>query len=695
MHPIRSWFFPALILLLIICSCKGEDPVLPPSAPSGAILVKVTPDSLSSPWLLTGPNLFSLSGSGSDILLDKIVGNYRIYWQGLDGWINPQPNAQAATLTEGDTLTFNHAYTTAPLPLGTLAIHYYPPNVPLFWEVTCCGDSNFFVTGEGDTLLRGLPENDYTVTLTTIPGFLVSILHPGNLTGNVATVSVRHGISNNVVLNLLPDESNMGTITITVEPKGLSPTWTLAGPLETIAGQGAMDSYFVPLGSYYLTWEELEGWISPDPQAMAADLSAGGTLAFQRQYLSLTPLAVPVLSAQPGEQAGEVVLAWDQVEHTMYPIVSYLIVASNEGFLNQNQWETAKVIAEVDAVSGQLPYTQIIDTTAYRFDPGSPIWVAIQARDNQGQDSPYTSSAPVQLTFIGEISGTVTGYRGLPMVGLPLTLDIEHEGGSFETTTNARGEFHFSEIVSQKNFSLQTRANNWQPDSWFDYRVESSFEFQPLEYSFGLVPQHQMDTHCSFSTPDFLTYLRAMTNTDYPTSNRPNTNLYKWDHWPLTVYLPEDDTAPALDFQALSRTAIEIWNTTMPEISFTETNDPDHADVVFVYSDEYPNFNGLVSVLEPRGNFSVGNVIPQKMEVYLHNTMDIEQRVTEVALHELGHVLGIADHSTCSDAGYLMYITSAGALDNGPEHAIHPDEQVLVETIRHLPQGLDMTGFQK
>jgi len=104
--------------------------------------------------------------------------------------------------------------------------------------------------------------------------------------------------------------------------------------------------------------------------------------------------------------------------------------------------------------------------------------------------------------------------------------------------------------------------------------------------------------------------------------------------------------------------------------------------------------NGQASIVLPDDQpYQLGDVVPQRMCVYIHDTLDDEQRIRETALHELGHVLGLVRHSSCSRSGYLMYFTAAGALDNGPENAIHPDELRAVRAIRHLPQGYDMEGF--
>jgi len=69
------------------------------------------------------------------------------------------------------------------------------------------------------------------------------------------------------------------------------------------------------------------------------------------------------------------------------------------------------------------------------------------------------------------------------------------------------------------------------------------------------------------------------------------------------------------------------------------------------------------------------------------------QRLIETAAHELGHCLGLYGHAFCPETPYLMDNTAGGALDNGPENAIHIDERRAVRMIRQMPQGLDMSPY--
>jgi len=208
-----------------------------------------------------------------------------------------------------------------------------------------------------------------------------------------------------------------------------------------------------------------------------------------------------------------------------------------------------------------------------------------------------------------------------------------------------------------------------------------------------LLPRRGSEAGCPESGGDFLKYVRHMTRTRFPTNGRPDTRLLHWERYPLRVHVPAQVNQAGLDLAALARSSALIWNSVLAEDFFVFVAAADSADVVFRFATDNPQVNGQVSILEPAGNAFIGDVIPQREEVYIAEDMGVSQRVQEVVLHELGHVLGIAEHSLCREVGYLMYISSSGALDHGPDQAIHPDEQALAFCLRYLPQGVDMEGY--
>jgi predicted Zn-dependent protease len=161
----------------------------------------------------------------------------------------------------------------------------------------------------------------------------------------------------------------------------------------------------------------------------------------------------------------------------------------------------------------------------------------------------------------------------------------------------------------------------------------------------------------------------------------------------LKVFLPEHQ-AQDLDFREACLATMDIWNMIMGEDYFVVVANSGDADVEFLFENMGPDANGQTSLLEPDDqDYHLGDVIPQRMRVRINDQQEDLQRIQETSLHELGHVLGLNRHLLCNQPGYLMYVTAAGVLDDGPENAIHIDEQRAVRAIRYLPQGYDLGGF--
>lgn len=91
---------------------------------TGTIEVDSEPNGIEAPWLLTGPNSYSLLGTQDMTLLNMAEGNYTLHWGIVSGWARPGPLAVTRTLSPGSTLTFSGLYTSNPgVPDGFMLIH--------------------------------------------------------------------------------------------------------------------------------------------------------------------------------------------------------------------------------------------------------------------------------------------------------------------------------------------------------------------------------------------------------------------------------------------------------------------------------------------------------------------------------------------------------------------------------------------
>jgi len=75
---------------------------------TGTIVIDPSPDSIDTPWSLSGPNSYSASGNGDQILTSLDPGDYTLTWGTVSGWITPSNSTQ--TLPAGETVTFVGTY---------------------------------------------------------------------------------------------------------------------------------------------------------------------------------------------------------------------------------------------------------------------------------------------------------------------------------------------------------------------------------------------------------------------------------------------------------------------------------------------------------------------------------------------------------------------------------------------------------
>ena len=254
--------------------------------------------------------------------------------------------------------------------------------------------------------------------------------------------------------------------------------------------------------------------------------------------------------------------------------------------------------------------------------------------------------------------------------------------------------------------SLETITSDDPPGfepytSYYDFRTDTLRYDEVDQVDITLMTRYPVDASCTEYENDFLGYFRYVTGTHQDMPNRPGTRLYRWDHYPLSVYIPDfyaaehDSNWPASQY---ATEMVELWNTTMEEDYFVLTDDEASADVYFefVYLSS-GGFYGQASIVLPTGydDPSFGEIIPERMRVEVSWNQPSSRRIREIALHELGHTLAFAStHSPCDDAPHLMRRSSSGALLNGWENGIHPDERRVVNCVRALPEGVDMSHFE-
>lgn len=403
------------------------------------------------------------------------------------------------------------------------------------------------------------------------------------------------------------------------------------------------------------------------------------------------PRGVPFVTVDHGPLPGEVEVSWWIVNWSTHPILEYRVALSYAGPITEDNWASAEILGRFPQRKGQVAYRECFGEASDLIQ-GAAAWIAVRALDDQGNLSRLKESHWFTLTTAWWIEGRATDLRGHPVSGISINSPLTGHA----TVTDPMGNYRVGPIRSIDVVDLD--ADDISPaSSW--YGMTSSFirSRRGVEVvsnqDFVLLHRNHLDPYCQLPDNEFLTYLRDMTYTSVRSLNHGSPNLWRWDHYPLKVFIPAQVNGAGVAMGEAAAAALALWNGIMGEDYFVRTESQEEAHIEFSFP-EMDNHYGLATLLEPTGpGAHLGRVIPRKMGVAINPVLPDFETVTETSLHELGHTLGLYAHAGCSAPGYLMKVAGGfGALDRA--EPIHPDEQRAVESIRYLPQGQDMALYR-
>lgn len=394
------------------------------------------------------------------------------------------------------------------------------------------------------------------------------------------------------------------------------------------------------------------------------------------------PPPVPVVTSVPGAEPAQVVLSWTRVSGSTYPIVDYAVVVSYAGLVTAQNWDQAQALGTVAHLPGQIAYTLTFDRANGGLIPGAEAWFAVRARDDRGQMSAAVTNRYTRITTEWWIDGRVINDAGQPLLGVVVGTTVPLRNSN----TDGSGHFRLGPYRSIDSVSVRTTT-----DDYYDYTTARLGSAADADLDLVLPGKYGVDPACTAYDGDFLNYLRHMTRTVASDVDTSASRLWKWDHWPITVFLPDSTTAGGRELDDLARAMLARWNTALGETYLTEATTAAAADVRFAWVIDAAAGYGETALVLPAGRV-LGDVVPQKIRVEIEIGLGTDQFFQEVALHELGHVLGLVNHSIfCTGSGHLMVLGASGNLSL--PNPIHPDEVRAVRCVRRLPQGADMRRY--
>lgn len=396
-----------------------------------------------------------------------------------------------------------------------------------------------------------------------------------------------------------------------------------------------------------------------------------------------TPPAVSSAVVAPGADPVQVEITWTRVSGSTYPLTDYVIVVSYTGPVTAETWDAAQLLATIPHVPGQVGYSAIFDRDHGALVPGAEAWFAIRARDDHGQLSATVTSRHTRITTEWWIDGRVLDDLGEPLLGVIVATNSPARNSN----SDVDGRYRLGPYRSVDTVQVQTTAEI----GYYDFTTARLGSDVDAHLDLTLPQKYGLDPACTEYSGDFLAYLRHMTRTVSSESDTAASRLWTWDHYPVSVFLPDSTTTSGRHMDDLVRQMLALWNSTMGETYLVEVPTAAGADVEVAWVTDTDGGYGQASLIDPPGG-DFGNVKPVRMRVEIETGILTDQFFQEVALHEFGHVLGLSAHSTgCEGAGHLMVFGASGNLSL--PHPIHPDEVHAVRCVRRLPLGAEMSRY--
>ncbi len=414
--------------------------------------------------------------------------------------------------------------------------------------------------------------------------------------------------------------------------------------------------------------------------------------------VSRRPPPVADILCDDGPSPGSVRVSWRPVEPTAAPVVRYEVACSHLGPLNNDSWNQAIQLEAVEPSERKNMMSRVFTPEDHGLVPGRRLWVAVKAVDTFGLSAEVVTNGSLTLSQAYHVQGVVRDETGRPLPGIM----VRAKAQGLSAVTGTDGFYRLGPFPEGSSLCLSTESPDQRDpgesgdvgSAWYDYTTRVFDPAAMPVQDIYLLTRWGCDGRCSEFSNEFKTLFTYLTRTSLTTSLRPEHQLFHWEDYPVPVHIPVFQNN-GLDFRELAAQSLRWWNTVLGEEVFQLVSSGGQARVAVEFTDLGGYANGSMTLVEPATpGQTLGDAVPQRIRVSISENFTDPQRIQETILHELGHVLGLYRHPTCRGPGYLMYITAAGALNEGWDLAVHQDEVRAVRAIRHLPQGYDVSGLE-
>ncbi len=413
------------------------------------------------------------------------------------------------------------------------------------------------------------------------------------------------------------------------------------------------------------------------------------------ENLTTIPPVVSFVVLDHGPVAGDVEVSWHMISQSTYPIVEYRIAMSYEGPVTADNWADATLLGVYPHLHNQVGYNVTYTEADDGMISGEMVWFAVRGVDEVGQMSSITAAYPHLISSPWYLEGFVYGDNDETLSNVI----INYGCPSCRVNTDSDGHFSIGPLPNVNVYDLSTLTNNEPCEgepcgSFYDF-VAHDVSYDPDgNYDLMLLGRYGLDDSCENYDWEFMNYFREMTRTFFPSDLRDNLLLYKWESYPVKVYIPPFVSDAGLDYQSLCQEVVGFWNIAMEDEYLQLVDTVEESMVEFYFGNESNLYAGRTYMTLPDDqHYLLGDVIPEKVMIYIWDELPNAINVQETTMHELGHSLGLYAHTVCEGDGFVMAASPSGILANGPENAVHADEKRAVRAIRNLPQGTDISAF--
>jgi len=365
------------------------------------VIIDPNPNTLNVAWELSGPEAYMLAGEGDLVLQAMPTGDYTLTWSDVEGYLPPTTNPVTATLAVGDSITFAHTFVVEPVPVGQVTIAVVPTDITAEWTLT--GPEKVSYTGSGDSTLVDMGLGNYTVAWGDLDGWFTP--DPTSESGTLA--EDEELVFTGTYLQ------HTGSIVVDVDPDGADATWNLEGPGE-YSHIGTGDETLVDLiyGQYTITWNDVENWISPDPNTETIEIESLEAVTLTGTYLIIPSTMSSFLPGQflMGSPEIEEERKENEAQHWVSLTNAFLVSqfeVTNQQYLDLAQWALAEghITATATSVSDNLDGSTVellnLDGDFY----GTPTCQIVYTAGTFGlREEDYADLPVVEVTWYGAVA---------------------------------------------------------------------------------------------------------------------------------------------------------------------------------------------------------------------------------------------------------------------------------------------------